>query len=121
MSDSSKSVFSIVLTSCLFKSVNTYGSLFAYIVGMFVRLSGGENLIGLPPLIKYPWYDEEEEMQLFPFRTVAMLLSLSSLMLISLLTRYNLLSGHDALVQNMAYFLQLHIQSAEGPPPLRCL
>ena len=55
---------------------------------MFVRLSGGESLIGLPPLIKYPWYDEGEKMQLFPFRTVAMLLSLTSLVLISLLARY---------------------------------
>ena len=27
-------------------SVNTYGSLSAYVLGMFVRLAGGENLIG---------------------------------------------------------------------------
>ena len=38
---------------------NTYGSLFAYIVGMFVRLAGGEQLVHLPPLIKYPMYNEE--------------------------------------------------------------
>ena len=38
---------------------NTYGSLFAYIVGMFVRLSGGEQLVHLPPLIKFPMYKEE--------------------------------------------------------------
>ena len=69
------------------KSVNTYGSLFAYIVGSFVRLAGGESLIGLPPLIKYPWYDEETGTQLFPFRTVAMLLSMTSLVLVSLLMR----------------------------------
>ena len=69
------------------KSVNTYGSLFAYIVGSFIRLAGGENLIGLPPLIKYPWYDEAAGMQMFPFRTVAMILSMASLILVSLLTR----------------------------------
>ena len=77
------------------QSVNTYGSLFAYIVGSFIRLAGGEPIIGLPPLIKYPWYQEGEVvdgvqelgMQLFPFRTVAMLLSMASLVLISLLMK----------------------------------
>ena len=56
--------------------VNTYGSLFAYCIGMFLRLGGGENLIHLPPLIKYPMYKEAETegelgTQLFPFRTFA--------------------------------------------------
>ncbi len=55
---------------------------------MFVRLAGGEKLIGMPPLIKYPWYDETEREQLFPFRTLAMLLSMSGLLLVSLLTKY---------------------------------
>ena len=69
------------------KSVNTYGSLFAYIVGSFIRLAGGEPIIGLPPLIKYPGYDEKMAMQLFPFRTVAMLVSMASLVLVSLLMK----------------------------------
>ena len=67
-------------------SCNTYGSLSAYIVGSFVRLAGGENLIGLAPLIKYPGFDEESATQLFPFRTVAMLLSMFSLIAVSQLT-----------------------------------
>lgn len=58
---------------------NTYGSLSAYIVGLVVRLSGGESIIGLPALIRYPGYDEETQRQLFPFRTMAMLLSLITL------------------------------------------
>lgn len=58
---------------------NTYGSLSAYIVGLVIRLSGGEALIGLPALIHFPGYDEENQRQLFPFRTMAMLLSLITL------------------------------------------
>lgn len=77
---------------------NTYGSLFAYCLGLLIRISGGEKLIGLPPLIHFPGFAEptEEEIeeaalenrrpfgtQLFPFRTVAMILSMISLISIS--------------------------------------
>ena len=67
--------------------VNTYGSLAAYIVGMFIRISGGEPLIHLPPLIKFPLYDEESDVQLFPFRTMAMVLSAITLLSVSALAR----------------------------------
>ena len=71
--------------------VNTYGSLFAYCIGMFLRLGGGEPLVHLPPLIKYPLYKESEVegvmgTQLFPFRTFAMAMSMISLISISKLT-----------------------------------
>merc|ERR1719334_2689049 len=31
------------------KYCNTYGSLFSYCLGLFIRFTGGEKLIGLPP------------------------------------------------------------------------
>lgn len=67
---------------------NTYGSLAAYIMAFFVRLSGGEPYLGLPALIQYPGYREtgKPELpfeQLFPFRTVAMLVSLMTLVGVS--------------------------------------
>lgn len=62
---------------------NTYGSLSAYIVALFVRLSGGEPILGLPALIRFPGYDVETDEQLFPFRTMAMLLSLITLIGVS--------------------------------------
>lgn len=65
---------------------NTYGSLAAYIVALLVRLSGGEKLLGLPALIHYPGWDAENEVQLFPFRTMAMVLSLFTLAFISWLS-----------------------------------
>ena len=47
------------------------------------RLAGGEVMVNLPPLIKYLYYDEDTEFQLFPFRTLAMTLSLISLLIVS--------------------------------------
>ncbi|XP_065362742.1 high-affinity choline transporter 1 [Calliphora vicina] len=75
------------------KHCNTYGSLAAYIVALFIRLSGGEALLGLPALIHFPGYDEENQTQLFPFRTMAMLLSLITLILVSWWTKMMFESG----------------------------
>lgn len=58
---------------------NTYGSLSAYIIAFVVRISGGEPILGLPAAIHFPGYDEETKEQLFPFRTMAMLMSLITL------------------------------------------
>ncbi|KAL1139531.1 hypothetical protein AAG570_006514 [Ranatra chinensis] len=73
---------------------NTYGSLAAYIVAFLVRTSGGEPLMGLPALIHYPGWDGEK--QLFPFRTMAMLMSLVTLIFVSWGTKYVFESGYLA-------------------------
>lgn len=75
---------------------NTYGSLSAYCVGLLVRFSGGEPLIGLPALIHFPGYDEENQRQLFPFRTTAMLLSLFTLWGVSYYTKWVFETGRLA-------------------------
>jgi len=83
---------------------NTYGSVASYVIGLIVRLSGGEYLIGLPALVHFPGYTElpvvagrENEIapfeQLFPFRTLAMLLSLISVVFFSYLSRVVFESG----------------------------
>lgn len=69
------------------KYCNTYGSLAAYAVALVLRLSGGEEQLNIPALIHYPNYDEKNQMQLFPFRTFAMVCSLVTLILVSWLTR----------------------------------
>ncbi|XP_073978612.1 choline transporter [Rhodnius prolixus] len=71
---------------------NTYGSLAAYIMALLVRVSGGEPLLGLPALIHFPGWDGER--QLFPFRTLAMLISLITLAGVSWGTRYVFESGY---------------------------
>ncbi|XP_035692943.1 high-affinity choline transporter 1-like [Branchiostoma floridae] len=68
------------------KFTNTYGSLCGYIVGMILRICGGETIIGLPPAIKYPFFEESTNTQLFPFRTLAMLCSFITILLVSFIT-----------------------------------
>ncbi|KAJ8953735.1 hypothetical protein NQ318_015391 [Aromia moschata] len=75
---------------------NTYGSLAAYIVAFLVRVSGGEQLMHLDPLIKYPGWDEENQRQLFPFRTMAMLMSLITLISVSWWTKWVFETGRLA-------------------------
>lgn len=75
---------------------NTYGSLSAYIVALALRLSGGEALLGLPAYIHYPGYDAENQRQLFPFRTMAMLCSLFTLVGVSYYTKWVFETGRLA-------------------------
>lgn len=75
---------------------NTYGSLAAYIVAFLVRLSGGEPVLGLPAFIQYPGYDPVEDKQLFPFRTMAMLFSLITLIFVSWYSKWIFETGRLA-------------------------
>jgi len=61
---------------------NTYGSFLGYIVGLLLRVGGGEPNIGLPPFIKYPYYDDTDG-QLFPFRTLSMISSFVTIIVVS--------------------------------------
>lgn len=70
---------------------NTYGAVASYVIGFIARVSGGEPLMNLKPFIHYPGWNGSE--QLFPFRTFAMLLSLISVILCSMLTRFLFESG----------------------------
>ncbi|CAH1794640.1 unnamed protein product [Owenia fusiformis] len=64
---------------------NTYGSVCGYIVGLVLRLGGGEPLLSLPQVIPYPY-----EM---PFRAVSMLCSLVTIICVSLFTNMLFLNG----------------------------
>ncbi|XP_033755100.1 high-affinity choline transporter 1-like [Pecten maximus] len=67
------------------KCANTYGSLTGFIVGLFLRVAGGEPFLSIDSLIKYPMHHEEYG-QLFPFKTLAMLCSLFSIIGVSYVT-----------------------------------
>ncbi|XP_059170538.1 high-affinity choline transporter 1-like [Physella acuta] len=75
------------------KKSNTYGSLGGYIFGMFIRIAGGEHSIGLPALIKFPLFDEVNQVQGFPYKTLAMLVTLLTLVSISYFSIYLFESG----------------------------
>lgn len=67
---------------------NTYGSMVGFVLGLIFRFTGGEPLLSLPPAIEYPYYDAEAGYQCFPFKTLSMLISLVSILLVSALTHY---------------------------------
>lgn len=68
------------------KNTNTYGSMAAYWIGILLRLSAGEALFGLEPLIHFPMFENGE--QKFPFRTLSMLTSFFLIITVSLLTKF---------------------------------
>ncbi|XP_035824791.1 high-affinity choline transporter 1 [Aplysia californica] len=70
------------------KGSNAYGSFSAFVLGLFFRFMGGESTLGIPAAIKYPWYDEDTGTQLFPFRTLSMLISLFTLICVSYFTDF---------------------------------
>lgn len=65
-------------------------------MGFLVRLSGGEPLMSLEAFIKFPGYDEETKKQLFPFRTMAMVMSLVTLIGVSWWTKWVFETGRLA-------------------------
>ena len=64
---------------------NEIGCWAGYILGMLLRLTGGETILGFPPLIKYPWFDEVSGKQLFPFKTLCMVVCLTTTIVVSLI------------------------------------
>uniref|UniRef100_A0A915Q563 High-affinity choline transporter 1 n=1 Tax=Setaria digitata TaxID=48799 RepID=A0A915Q563_9BILA len=83
-----------------FKQSNTYGSVTGYIVGLLLRLSGGEPLLSFPAFIHYPMYEEVTNAdgtilgtQFFPFRTMAMLGSFIACIGTSYLSEYLFSNG----------------------------
>ncbi|PNF35267.1 hypothetical protein B7P43_G04809 [Cryptotermes secundus] len=68
--------------------VNTYGCLVSYFVGLFLRILGGEKRLGIPAVLKFPYYDIVTQTQKFPFKTLCMLCALSAHMLTSTAARF---------------------------------
>uniref|UniRef100_A0A7E4UYU4 Sodium/solute symporter n=1 Tax=Panagrellus redivivus TaxID=6233 RepID=A0A7E4UYU4_PANRE len=71
-----------------FHRSNTYGCLLGYIVGLLLRLSGGEPLLGFPATIHYPMYDEATQTQYFPFKSMSMACSFACCIGGSLLSEF---------------------------------
>ena len=65
------------------KATNTYGSLAGYIVGLLLRILGGEAIIGLPPVINYFGMLSANNVQLFPFKSFCMLMTFVTIIIVS--------------------------------------
>lgn len=61
---------------------NTYGSLCAFIIGLTLRLGGGEPAFNLDPFIYYPGGKN------FPYKTFSMIISLITILVVSYGVKY---------------------------------
>ena len=69
------------------KTSNRAGAVAGIIVGLTLRVGGGEPLFGIPVLLPYPWQSLNGETTDFPFRTFAMLGAVLSIWFVSRMTR----------------------------------
>ncbi|XP_018412319.1 PREDICTED: high-affinity choline transporter 1-like isoform X2 [Nanorana parkeri] len=70
--------------------MNTYGSMAGFFLGFVLRLLGGENSLKIPPMLHYPGctFVDGIYVQLFPFKTFTMLVSLITIIVTSYLTQF---------------------------------
>ncbi|ETE66155.1 High affinity choline transporter 1, partial [Ophiophagus hannah] len=88
-------IFPQLLCVLFIKGTNTYGAIVGYLLGLLLRITGGEPYLSLQPLIFYPgWYhDGNGYVQRFPFKTLAMLTSFFTNIAVSYLAKYLFESG----------------------------
>ncbi|XP_063807510.1 high-affinity choline transporter 1-like isoform X2 [Pseudophryne corroboree] len=72
---------------------NAYGSAVGFLLGLILRLLGGENSLKIPPALHYPGcvLVDGVYVQLFPFKTFTMLASLITIIVTSYLAQYLLM------------------------------
>ncbi|NYH78312.1 high affinity choline transporter 7 [Actinopolyspora biskrensis] len=78
-------LFPLLVCALFVPWANRIGAVSGFVVAVFLRLSAGEDLFGLAPFLPWPWY-EDGAVQ-FPFRTVAMVASLVTILVVSAITR----------------------------------
>ncbi|XP_041795503.1 high affinity choline transporter 1-like [Chelmon rostratus] len=68
-----------------FSSANSYGAISGFIVGLLMRGLSGEPVLGIPAVLLYPGWREEDGVitQYFPYRTLAMLCSVICIVTVS--------------------------------------
>lgn len=75
------------LTTAMFsRHANRWGAIAGLVVAVVLRFGGGEPTLHLPMFIPYPWV--EDGASLFPFRTLAMVASLLTILVVSYLSRH---------------------------------
>ena len=70
------------------KASNTYGSLAGLVVGLLMRVLGGDPVLGMKAVIKYPFYDPKHNQQTFPFKILATVCSILVIIAISYITNF---------------------------------
>lgn len=78
-------LFPQLVTALFDKKANMYGSMAGFAVSLILRIGGGDPTLGIPTMIPYPMI--EDGTVLFPFRTLAMVSGLATIMIVSRLTQ----------------------------------
>lgn len=78
-------LFPQLLTALYDKKANAIGSAAGFIVAFLLRIGGGDVTLGIPIMIPYPMI--EDGVVLFPFRTLAMVSGLLTIIVVSRLTQ----------------------------------
>lgn len=78
-------LFPQLVTALFDKKANKYGSVAGLAVSLILRFGGGDPTLGIPTMIPYPMI--EDGVVLFPFRTLAMVSGLATIMIVSRLTQ----------------------------------
>lgn len=78
-------LFPQLVTALFDKKANKYGAMAGLAVSLILRIGGGDPTLGIPTLIPYPMI--EDGAVLFPFRTLAMVSGLITIMVVSRFTQ----------------------------------
>lgn len=78
-------LFPQLVTALFDKKANMYGSVAGFAISLTLRIGGGDPTLGIPVMIPYPMI--EDGLVLFPFRTLAMLSGLVTIIIVSRLTQ----------------------------------
>ncbi len=66
-------LFPALICALFVPFTNAWGCLIGVVAGIFLGISAGEPLLGIPALFRYPLYYEDWQVQGFPFRVVGSL------------------------------------------------
>ena len=78
-------LFPALVCALFDKKANSIGAAAGFIVSFILRFGGGDTTLGIPILIDYPMI--EDGVVLFPFRTLAMVSGLLTIIIVSRLTQ----------------------------------
>ena len=87
--------------------VNAYGSVAGFFVSLTIRVLAGEPIMGMPPLVEFPLFNEETGTQMFPHRTLAMVAGAVAMVVASWVTNHMFIGG---LVSVEYDVLKCHLQ-----------
>ena len=78
-------LFPALVCALFDKKANVWGAIAGFSIAFILRFGGGEATLGLPVRINYPWTVGEEVF--FPFRTLAIVSGLLTIIVVSRLTQ----------------------------------